>query len=248
MINYLLFLPQIALIALYDWIFFVNEYTAFPANCWWAFSFLHATLLVEFVSVYLLRHMKQMPFIKKHPLWLFTIVIGIQFLFSVVFSLVSFIKLKWVIILLTFVFAAELLSLGFLLLVQKHREKKGYSDYDEAEDEGEPEEIEPELPPPPKKVKSTAMLLLMKFLADPNNWDVPEDFNEINELTDLASSSTQYTYDELSAIESDLKEQTNALKTYIQNNSMNRAKNSVFIIMDLLEEREKRIFEFENKL
>lgn len=248
MINHLLFLPQIALIALYDWIFFVNEYTAFSANCWWAFSFLHATLLVEFVSVYLLRHMKQMPFTKRHPMWLFTIVIGIQFLFSVVFSLVSFIKLKWVIILLTFVFAAELLSLGFLLLVQKHREKKGYSDYDEAEDEDEPEEIEPELPPPPKKIKSTAMLLLMKFLADPNNWDVPEDFNEINELTDLASSSTQYTYEELSAIESDLKEQTNALKTYIQNNSMNRAKNSVFIIMDLLEEREKRIFEFENKL
>ena len=241
-------MPQIALIALYDWIFSVNKYTAFSANCWWAFYFLHATLLVEFVSVYLLRRMKQMPFTKRHPMRLFTIVIGIQFLFSVVFSLVSFIKLKWEIILLTFVFAAELLSLGFLLLVQKHREKKGYSDYDEAEDEDEPEEIEPELPPPPKKIKSTAMLLLMKFLADPNNWDVPEDFNEINELTNLASSSTQYTYEELSAIESDLKEQTNALKTYIQNNSMNRAKNSVFIIMDLLEEREKRIFEFENKL
>ena len=91
------------------------------------------------------------------------------------------------------------------------------------------------------------MLLLMKFLADPSNWDVPEDFDEINGLIELASRSTQYTYEELSAIESDLKEQTNALKTYIQNNSMNRAKNSVFIIMDLLEEREKRIFEFENK-
>jgi len=226
----------------------VNEYTAFSANCWWAFSFLHATLLVEFVSVYLLRHMKQMPFTKKHPMWLFTIVIGIQFLFAVVFSLVSIIKLKWVIILSAIVFVTELLSLGVLLLVQKQREKKGYTECDETMDEDEAEEVEPELPPPPKKIKSTAMLLLMKFLADPNNWDVPEDFNEINELTDLASSSTQYTYEELSAIESDLKEQTNALKTYIQNNSMNRAKNSVFIIMDLLEEREKRIFEFENKL
>ncbi len=248
MLSYLLFLPQIALIALYDWIFFVNEYTAFPANCWWAFSFLHATLLVEFVSVYLLRHMKQMPFTKKHPMWLFTIVMGIQFLFAVVFSLVSIIKLKWVIILSTFVFATELLSLGVLFLVQKHREKKGYTECDETTDEDEAEEVESELPPPPKKIKSTAMLLLMKFLADPNNWDVPEDFDEIDELTELASRSTQYTYEELSAIESDLKEQTNALKTYIQNKSMNRAKNSVFIIMDLLEEREKRIFEFENKL
>ena len=90
------------------------------------------------------------------------------------------------------------------------------------------------------------MLLLMKFLADPNNWDVPEDFDEINALTELASSSTQYTYEELSALESDLKEQTNALKTYIQNRSMNRAKNSVFVIMDLLEERENKIFEVEN--
>ena len=88
----------------------------------------------------------------------------------------------------------------------------------------------------------------MKFLADPSNWDVPEDFDEINGLIELASRSTQYTYEELSATESDLKEQTNALKTYIQNNSMNRAKNSVFIIMDLLAEREKRIFDFENKL
>lgn len=56
----------------------------------------------------------------------------------------------------------------------------------------------------------------------------------------------KYTYEELSALESDLKEQTNALKTYIQNRSMNRAKNSVFIIMDLLEERENKIFEVEN--
>ena len=76
---------------------------------------------------------------------------------------------------------------------------------------------------------------------------LPEDFDEINELTELASSSTQYTYEELSALESDLKEQTNALKTYIQNRSMNRAKNSVFIIMDLLEERENKILEVENK-
>ena len=248
MLNYLLFLPQLALIALYDWIFFVNEYTAFPANCWWAFSFLHATLLVEFVSVYLLRHMKQMPFTKKHPMWLFTIVMGIQFLFAVVFSLVSIIKLKWVVILSTFVFMAELLSLGVLLLAQKHREKNEYAGYDETESQDEPEIVEPEPPPPPKKIKSSAMLLLMKFLADPRNWDVPEDFDEINGLIELASRSTQYTYEELSAIESDLKEQTNALKTYIQNQSMNRAKNSVFIIMDLLEEREKRIFDFENKL
>ena len=109
MLSYLLILPQIALIALYDWIFFENEYTAFSANCWWAFSFLHATLLVEFVSVYLLRHMKQMPFTKKHPMWLFTIVIGIQFLFAVVFSLVSIIKLKWVIILSAIVFVTKLL-------------------------------------------------------------------------------------------------------------------------------------------
>lgn len=247
MLNYLLFLPQLALIALYDWVFFVNEYTAFSANCWWAFSFLHATLLVEFISVYFLRHMKQMPFTKKHPMWLFTIVVGIQFLFAVVFSLVSIIKLKWVIILSALVFVTELLSLGVLLLVQKHREKKEYSEDDYIEDDEEPEKIKPELPPPPKKIKSTAMLLLMKFLADPNNWDVPEDFDEINELTELASRSTQYTYEELSAIESDLKEQTNALKTYIQNNSMNRAKNSVFIIMDLLEAREKKIFEVENK-
>ena len=255
MVSYLLFLPQIALIALYDWIFFVNEYTAFPANCWWAFSFLHATLLVEFLSAYLLRRMKQMPFTKKHPMWLFTIVIGIQYLFAVVFSLVSFIKLKWVIILSACVFAVELLSLGILLLVQKHREKKGCDECEETEDQpenaaeeqDEPEEAEPELPPPPKKVKSTAMLLLMKFLADPSNWDVPEDFDEIIELTELASASSQYTYEELSAIEADLKDQTNALKTYIRNNSMPRAKNTVFIIMDLLIEREKRIVELENK-
>ena len=147
-----------------------------------------------------------------------------------------------------FVFIAELLSLDVLLLVQKHREKNGHDGCDEMENQDEPEIVEPELPPPPKKIKSSAMLLLMKFLADPSNWDVPEDFDEINGLIELASRSTQYTYEELSAIESDLKEQTNALKTYIQNRSMNRAKNSVFIIMDLLEEREKRIFEFENKL
>ena len=241
MLSYLLFLPQIALIALYDWIFFVNAYTAFPANCWWAFSFLHATFLAEVVSVCLLRHMKQLPIIKKHPMWLFTVVMGIQFLFAVVFSLVSSIQLKWVIILSAVVFAAELLSLGVLLLVQKHREKKECGVPVETQNREEPETVEPELPPAPKKMKSTAMLLLMKFLADPKNWDVPEDFHEINGLIELASRSTQYTYEELSAIETNLKEQTNALKTYIQNDSVDRAKNTVFTIMDLLEEREKEI-------
>lgn len=191
MLNYLLLLlPQLALIALYDWIFFVNEYTAFPANCWWAFSFLHATLLVEFVSIYLLRHQKQMPFTKKHPMWLFTIVFGIQFVFAVVFSLVQIIKLKWVIILSAIIFAAELASLGVLLLVQKHREKSGHIDSIEEDVDVVVEDDEPELPPPPQKIKSTAMLLLMKFLADPSNWDVPEEFDEINQLTELASSST----------------------------------------------------------
>lgn len=255
MLIYLLFLPQLALIALYDWIFFVNEYTAFSANCWWAFSFLHSALLVEFVSVYFLRHMKKMPFTKKHPMWLFTIVMGIQFIFSVVFSLVGIIKLNLVIILSALVLAAELLSLGVLLLVQKHREKKDCGDDDHAEDDEESEKIEteppsppPPPPPPPEKIKSTAMLLLMKFLADPNNWDVPEDFDEINELIELASSSTQYTYEELSDLESDLKVQTDALKTYIQNRSMTRAKNSVFIVMDLLKKRESKISEIENNL
>lgn len=251
MISYLLFLPQLALIALYDWIFFVNEYTAFSANCWWAFSFLHTSLLVEFVSVVLLRHMKQMPLTKKHPMWLFTIIMGIQFLLSVVFSLVSIIKLKWVVILSSVVFAVELLSFGVLMLVQKHRDKKINSYSDETEEEDVPEEVEPEpepepeLPPPPEKIKSTAMLLLMKFLADPNNWDVPEDFEEINRLTELVSASSQYTYDELLSLESDLKEQTDALKKYIQNKSMDRAKKTIAVIIDLLKEREIRIGEIE---
>ena len=108
--------------------------------------------------------MKQMPFTKKHPMWLFTIVMGIQFLFAVVFSLVNIIKLKWVIILSAFVFMVELLSVGVLLLVQKHREKNGHDGYDEMESQDEPEIVEPELSPPPKNIKSSAMLLLMKFL------------------------------------------------------------------------------------
>ena len=85
----------------------------------------------------------------------------------------------------------------------------------------------------------------MKFIADPNNWDVPEDFEEINRLTELASASSQYTYDELLSLESDLKEQTDALKKYIQNKSMDRAKKTIAVIIDLLEEREIRIGEIE---
>lgn len=245
MLHYLLFLPQIALITLYDWVFFANEYTLFPANCWWAFAFLHVTLMFEFVSMYFLRQMKQMPFTKKHPMWLFTIIIGIQFLLTVIFSLVSTIKLKWVIILLAFVFTTELLSLGVLLFVQKHRNKKGHNNYGEALDEDVQKEVEQDLLPPPKQIKSTSLLLLMKFLANPNSWGVPEDFYEIDELTVLASTSSQYTYNELLYLESALKLHTDALKKYIQNQSINRAKNSIFVIMDLLQEREKRINEIE---
>lgn len=245
---FLLFVPQILLITLYDLVYFTNDYVSFSANCWWAFSFLHATLLTELISIYLLRHMKQMPFTKKHPMWLFTIEFGIQYLFAVVFSLVRIIKLKWVIILSSVVFIIELFSLEVLLLIQKHREKISAEDGTETESEDIVDGDERELPSPPPKITSTAMLLLMKFLADPNNWDVPEEFNEINRLTELASSSTQYTYEKLLYIENDIKEQTNALKTYIQSESFQRAKSTVLTIIDLLERREKIIFDIEKSL
>ena len=245
MLSFLLFLLQFVLIGLYDWIFFINDYIAFSSNCWWAFAFLHATFLTEFVSVILLRRMKLMPITKKHPIWLFTIITGIQLVMAVVFSLVGIIKLKWVIILSASIYASELLSLGVLLLVQKNREKKENDDVALTEIYEEPREEE-KRPLPPKKIKSSAILILMKFLADPADWDVPEGFDEINALNELASSSTQYTYATLSSIESDLKEQTDALKMYIHNKSMERAKKSVFTIMDLLEEREKRISDVEN--
>lgn len=246
MLSYLLFLPQIALIALYDWIFFVNEYTAFPANCWWAFSFLHATLLVEFVSVYLLRHMKQMPFTQKHPMWLFSIVFSIQFLFSVFFSLVSFINLKWSIIFSSVVLIAETFSFVVLLIVQKYREKKNTAENIAEYEAEEGVEVE-EILPLPQKIQSTAMLLLMRFLADPRSWNVPKEFNEIYELADIVSYLTQYTYKELSVIESELKRQTDALKTYINNRSFNRAKKTIDIIADILLEREEQIKEIEKR-
>lgn len=251
---YLLFLPQFALVALYDWIFFMNEYSEFSANRWWAFAFLHATLLAEFVFMCFLRHMKKMPISKKHPMCWFTIVMGLQFLMVIIFSLVDF-RLRWVIILCASIFALELFSGGILLLVQKRREKRGSSNEKEEVKgkkvkekkikEEKVKEEEPELPPPPKKIKSSAMLLLMKFLADPGNWDVPEGFSEIDALTDMASTSTQYTYEELAQIESEIKEQTDALKSYLKNESLTRAKNEVYIIMDLLRKRERQIREIE---
>ena len=244
--NYFLFLPQLALAALYDWIFFVNEYSAYPAERWWAFAFLHATLLAEIVFVCFLRRMKQMPLIKKQPMWLFTTVFALQFLLTVVFSLVSAITLKWVIILSSAVLAIHLLLFGILLLVQKRRDKKERGDEDSSEViEPEPQP-EPELPEPPKKIKSSSMLLLLKFLSDPGSWEVPADFAVMKELTDAASSSKQYTYEELSDIEAKLKEHTNALKTFIKNKSMQRAESTALAIIDLLKEREDKIFEVES--
>ena len=86
----------------------------------------------------------------------------------------------------------------------------------------------------------------MKFLADPSNWDVPEGFKEIDQLTEAASTASQYTYEELSEIEDSIKEQTNALKAYLQNDSIPRAKTVLYNIIDLLEEREAKIDEIEN--
>ena len=247
MLNYLLVLPQFVVITLYDWIFFSKNCRSFSLNCWWAMVFLHAVLVLEVISICFLRHMKQMPITKKHPIWLFLIIFSIQLLFSVVFSLVSFIKIKWIIIASSSVLFAEFLSFVALLLVQKHRERKNMEE-DSVEDAFEYEEDEEEeVLPPLQKKQSTAMLLLMRFLADPRGWNVPKEFNEIYELADIVSYLTQYTYKELSVIESELKRQTDALKTYINNRSFNRAKKTIDIIADILLEREEQIKEIEKR-
>ncbi len=249
MLNYLLYAPQLLLIALYDWIFFANDYSSYPASCWWAFVLLHSTIIVEIVATCVLRHMKTMPLTKKHPMWLFSIIIGLQLVCATVFSLIQTIGLKWTIIFQSSIIGLELFSFGILYLIQRHREKSDPKFSNEIETDNNDGEYyeEDDSYKTPQKIKSSAMLLLMNFLSDPNNWNVPNGFEEINELTELASASTQYTYEELSAVESELKTQTNALKTYLHNESLSRAKTCVSIISDLLRKREDEIFDIENK-
>lgn len=258
--RFLTVVAQLALLGLFDWIYFINDFSGYTAKQWWAFALLHAAILVEFVALFVLRRMKAMPISKKHPIVVFTVYFVIQLVLAIVFTLVNKIELKYVIIFEATVLVLELLAFGTLYLMQRHRDKKSgnvtekpkkkhesvVEDDDEDETEEEAVETVEEEEPAPIKVKSSAMLLLLQFLADPAKWNVPEELSkDIDILTQIASNASQHSYDVLGGIEVQLKTQTDALKSYVGNQSIDRAKATVRKIIEILNERENQIDEIE---
>lgn len=221
--KYLLLLPQLALIALYNWIFFSNDISTYAANSWWAYVLLHVAFVVEIVALCFLKGLKEMPIIKKHHIWAFTVVFAIQFIFDVIFALVKTIELNLVIILSGSALLLELILFGVLFLVQRHREKNGSDE----EDDGKP--------------KSQAILDLKELLSNRKKWNISEDLGEITALTRVVDMATKNTSDEIADIEKKVQSQVKALKKYIKNGSEEDAKKVANTLMDLLSKREERI-------
>lgn len=70
----------------------------------------------------------------------------------------------------------------------------------------------------------------------------------MEELICVVTDCRQYTYEELRSIEEEIKVQTNALKIYTNNNSVERATATAKRIINLLDLREEEIDKIENKL
>lgn len=246
--RFLMIVSQLALLGLFDWIYFIND-----AKQWWAFGLLHAVVVVEFIALYVLRRMKTMPISKKHPIVVFTVYFAIQFIATTVYTLVDQENVRYILsIVFWTVFVLELLAFGALYLMLRHSEKgkepkKEKNQKGKTTDTAEGKNADAnEEENAPIKVNSSSMILLLQFLSNPGDFDIPEELSkDIDILTQIASNATQHSYDVLGGLEVKLKVQIDSLKSYIEKKSVSRAKATVKKIVETLNDRENQIDEIE---
>lgn len=97
-------------------------------------------------------------------------------------------------------------------------------------------------------ITEISSLLIEDYVTDLKKWNNLDSMPFLNELIDVVTNCRQYTYEELRSIEEEIKVQTNALKTYTNNNSVERATSTANRIVILLDQREEEIDKIENVL
>lgn len=253
---------QLVLLGGFDWFFYAYALEKYSKNIWWHFAAANLIVLSAIVLTVLLRKLEKCPLIKISPAFYLALVSFFALIVLLILVLLDLQSLKAILIVDGVLVGIAALSELILFLVKRHRfgaEEKAKKDaraekkQKSAEEEEEPEEElaedpeeEPEAEPLVRK-KCSAMLLLMTYITDIKSWDNLDTMPYLYPLIEAASACRQYTYatEALETLESELKQQTNALKTYTNNNSADRASLTANRIIEILEEREKLLEESE---
>lgn len=248
---------QLVLLGGFDWFFYGYALEKYSKNIWWHFAAANLIVLSAVVLTVLLRKLEKCPLIKISPAFYLALVSFFALVILLILVLLDLQSRKVILIIDGVLVGIAAISELILYLVKHHRygaeekekreakaEKKrqkaeGTAEETEEEPAEEPEE-EPRTEPLLRK-KCSAVLLLMTYVTDIKGWDNLDTMPYLYPLIESASACRQYTYatEELEELESELKRQTNALKTYTNNNSADRASMTANRIIEILAERER---------
>lgn len=234
---------QLVLLGGFDWFFYAYALEKYSKNIWWHFAAANLIVLSAIVLTVLLRKLEKCPLIKISPAFFLALVSFFALIVLLILVLLDLQSLKVILIIDGVLVGIAALSELILFLIKRHRfgaeEKAKREEKAEEEEPAEVPEEEPEAEPLVRK-KCSAMLLLMTYVTDIKGWDNLDTMPYLYPLIEAASGCRQYTYatEELEALEAELKKQTNALKTYTNNNSADRASMTANRIIEILGERE----------
>lgn len=234
---------QLVLLGGFDWFFYAYALEKYSKNIWWHFAAANLIVLSAIVLTVLLRKLEKCPLIKISPAFFLALVSFFALIVLLILVLLDLQSLKVILIIDGVLVGIAALSELILFLIKRHRfgaeEKAKKEEMAEEEEPAEVPEEEPEAEPLVRK-KCSAMLLLMTYVTDIKGWDNLDTMPYLYPLIEAVSGCRQYTYatEELEALEAELKKQTNALKTYTNNNSADRASMTANRIIEILGERE----------
>lgn len=235
---------QLVLLSFFDYFFVIHSIGVSSMYSWWFFAAYNLVAISAVIMSIVLRHIDD---VKVLPSTVSMITVLISFLFSTI-SIIDYQNLKFVIISAFSMVIISTVMEAIMYLIQHYRYKHTKTEVElQQSDLGEYAEddvvVEDKV-----KIKSSALLLLMTYVTDMKKWDNLDSMPFLEELIRVVTDCRQYTYEELRSIEEEIKVQTNALKTYTNNNSVERATSTANRIVILLDQREEEIDKIENVL
>ena len=236
---------QLVLLSFFDYFFVIHSIGVSSMYSWWFFVAYNLVAISAVIMSIVLRHIDD---VKVLPSTVLMITVLISFLFSAISIIIDYQNLKFAIISAFSMVIISAAMEAIMYLIQHYRCKRTKTEVElQQSDLGEYAEddvvVEDKV-----KIKSSALLLLMTYVTDMKKWANLDSMPFLNELIDVVTNCRQYTYEELRSIEEEIKVQTNALKTYTNNNSVERATSTANRIVILLDQREEEIDKIENVL
>lgn len=236
---------QLVLLSSFDYFFVIHSIGVSSAYSWWFFAAYNLVAISAIVMSIVLRHLDD---VKILPSTVLMITVLIAFLFSTVTIIIDYQNLSFSIIASLSMVMIGVIVEATMYVIQHYRCKRAstkveFQHNDLREDVKDDVVINVKV-----KIKSSALLLLMTYITDLKKWENLNSMPFLNELIDVVTNCRQYTYEELRSIEEEIKVQTNALKIYTNNNSVERAASTANRIVILLDQREEKIDKIENVL